>query len=94
MTNNQFIRDYVRMNLDGKNGRLTAKDDKLFSYNTCIGERRGNKILVNITRYSMTTSTHRNQLIREAESWGMEIKKVDGIRMGAQHLDFNTAFAK
>ena len=94
MTNNQFIRDFVRMNLNGKNGNLTAKDGKLFSYDTCIGERRGSMILVNITYYSTTTSTHRNRLIIEARNWGMETKMLDGIRMGAQDLDFNTAFTK
>lgn len=94
MTNNQFIKEYVRTNIDGKNGNLTAKDGKLFSYDTCIGERRESMILVNITYYSTTTSTHRNRLIIEARNCGLEIKMVGGIRMGAQDLGFNTAFAK
>lgn len=43
---------------------LVSRDNKLFSYNTCIAEWIDEDIVINNTKYSPTTSKHQSSLRR------------------------------
>jgi hypothetical protein len=43
---------------------LTSRNDKLFSYSTCIAEFYKYKLLVNDSKYSRSTSRHQLHLLR------------------------------
>ncbi len=70
MTNNDFIKAFVAdKTFNGKTNALTAKDGKLFSYNTCIAQHTNDGfLLVSNTDYSVTTTKHQNRVRLEAAS--------------------------
>jgi len=45
---------------------LSILGDKLYSYRTVIAQWYGEELLLNRTKYSMTTSRQQNELVREA----------------------------
>lgn len=70
MTNNDFIKAFVgNRNFNGKTNVLTAKDGKLFSYNTCIAQHTNDGfLLVSNTDYSVAATKHQNRVRLEAAS--------------------------
>lgn len=61
---------------------LYSDGHKLFSYSTCIAEWEDyyNRLYVNSTKYSVTTSKHQSYLRRVlAKIWNIEIKYVINI---------------
>ena len=56
--NNKQVIDAFLCGHVGKssNGNLRSLGDKLINYNTCIAERANGRIIVNTTRYSVSTS--------------------------------------
>lgn len=87
--------DYIEYFIEGgreqkKCNSLNIKGDRLFSYNTVIAEWKGDyKIIVNMTKYSTTTSTAQNKLIKELEEYykWIEIIKVYDIEVNTQYLE-------
>lgn len=67
-------------------GRLYISGDKLYNYGTCIAERKNGKIIVNITKYSPTTSKHQNRLIAILDRENIPYDTVDEIEIGVSHL--------
>lgn len=69
-TNQEIIREFCNNRYSkGQNGSLRISDGRLYSYNTCIGEYLDNNtILVNVTKYSKTTSMHQNLLVLYSNS--------------------------
>ncbi len=66
---------------EGHNRSISSTGDKLFSYSTCILQRRDGKVVGNVTKYSRTTSKHQS-LAR--------VRSVDyvvgGVRRGTKDL--------
>lgn len=65
MKNNDVIKAFI----DGKSAcgsNLYSTGDKLINYSTCIAEynESENRYILNITKYSSTTSKHQNALRR------------------------------
>lgn len=61
MRNIEVVKEFIRGNrASGSN--LTSTGDKLFSYNTCITQFIDGTLYINITRYSATTSRHKNYI--------------------------------
>lgn len=50
-------------------GSLTSARDKLFSYDTCIGQFAGSKLIGNATKYSTTSSRHLNYIRSYVDRW-------------------------
>ena len=70
-TNKTIIQNFLRGKDYERNGSLTNKYNKLYSYNLLIADR--NKKEVYKTKYSKTTSTHINLLINNVPfNWDIE----------------------
>lgn len=78
------------------NANMTSTGDRLFSYHTCIGESFLNKrfdicFIVNETRYSSTTSRHRNLMLDALnklllQGFIIEVTRIDNVPIGTQSL--------
>jgi hypothetical protein len=82
MTTQQLVREFAYGATKGKASSLRIEGDKLFNYNTVIAQRINGAIVLNVTKYSVTTSKHQNRL--KAEFYNA--RTVDNVPMGAQDL--------
>lgn len=62
MTNKELVINFLHGSISGQGSNLSIIGDKLFSYNTCIGQRKNGVVYANMTKYSTTTSRHQNYL--------------------------------
>lgn len=63
-------KDVIDAFLTGENHCKTGSmefipPDKLYSYSTCIAEYDDEELLVNMSKYSVTTTRHQSELIRQ-----------------------------
>lgn len=65
-------------------GNLISTGDRLINYNTCIAEWNRNCIMINITKYSSSTSRIQNMLL--AEGLGLELIRVKNVPINTQYL--------
>jgi len=94
-TNREVAEAFVLGN-PSANANMTSTGDRLFSYHTCIAEsflNRYNEIrfVVNHTRYSNTTTRHRNYINDEIyklilKGFIVIVKRVDDVPRGTQSL--------
>lgn len=86
MKNIDVIERFVNGGTKGKTANLFIEDNKLFNYNTCIAERNDSNesFVVNATKYSMSTTTIQNQLLRALAH--DDITVLADIPMGTQSL--------
>lgn len=84
MRNQQVIDAFVNGKIGrSSNGNLYSTGDKLINYSTCIAQRIANGVILNLTRYSVTTS--------KIQSWARgsirgNVNVVSGVPMGALNL--------
>ena len=86
LSNKNLIAGFLSGTMNGrKNGSMSVSDDgrRLFSYATCIAERADNCIVINETRYSVTTSKQQGILRRMVSG---NIYYVNNIERGDDHL--------
>lgn len=62
MRNQEVINKFVHFAESAATANVHSTSDKLFNYATCIAQRHEGKIIVNVTRYSVTTSKIQNYL--------------------------------
>lgn len=79
----------------GKSFRFSGKPsiwtdgDRIMSYNTCIVDRvTDDCVIVNMTKYSRTTTIHQNALHAWFVNEGYRVVTVDQLHFGVQHLDY------
>lgn len=94
-TNREVAEAFVLGN-PSANANMTSTGDRIFSYHTCIAEsflNRYNEIcfVVNHTRYSNTTTRHRNYVNDEVyklilKGFIVIVKRVDDVPIGTQAL--------
>lgn len=53
-----------RDDLNAHSGTLFSINNKLYSYDTCIAQKVNDKVYLNCTKYSMTTSHHQGLVRR------------------------------
>lgn len=85
--NEQVLEAFVGKTKAPKTKNLYVENGKLINYYTVIGqwhEELG--LLINVTRYSQSTTTIRNRLIREAEYFGVKYIAVEEVPKGANDL--------
>lgn len=87
MRNDQVIKEFV----DGCEKSLHTETvsidgDRLFSYATCIAQRVKDGIVVNGTKYSVTTSKHQSYLRNAISRSGVASVEIDGILRGCSRL--------
>jgi hypothetical protein len=83
MTTEQVMYNFLQGATKGKASSISIDGDKLFNYNTVIAQRINGVIVINTTRYSMTTTKHQNRLRREMPL----ARTVEDVNRGAQDLE-------
>lgn len=84
MTNQEVIGKFVNFAESAATANVRSTGDKLFNYETCIAQRHEGKIIVNVTRYSMTTSKMQNYVRRELSDY--YVIEVTGVPKGTCNL--------
>ena len=88
MKNQDLINAFVyNRNYEGKTGSMTAKNGKLYSYNTCIAQHtEDGRLIINNTRYSVTTSKQQGYLRTAAKNHHNKVECVENIGFDTQCL--------
>ena len=84
MRNQEVISKFVNFAESAATANVRSTGDKLFNYYTCIAQRHEGKIIVNVTRYSATTSKIQCYLRRELS--GYDVIKVTSVPIGTCNL--------
>ena len=94
IANNDLVNNFVNCNLNGisnakmYNGSMHFVGDTLYSYDTAIGQynKKDGTFVVNMTKYSQTTSKQRNILIKTLKDHKIRYTEVDKVKMGTTNL--------
>lgn len=93
MKNQDVIQSFINGQTKGKTKNLRIEGDKLINYNTVIAERELMPNMefyytVNVTKYSMSTTTIQNKLTSLLSEQGKDSKvvKVSNVSIGASSL--------
>lgn len=84
MTNKEVISKFVNFAESAATANVRSTGDKLFNYETCIAQRHGGKIIVNVTRYSVTTSKIQGYV--RIELLGYDVIEVTSVPRGTCDL--------
>ena len=84
MRNKEVISKFVNFAESAATANVRSTGTQLFNYYTCIAQRHEGKIIVNVTRYSMTTSKLQNNL--RCELSGYDVTEVTGVPRGTCNL--------
>ena len=83
------IKEFVAGGTEGSASNLRIEGNRLMSYNTCIAEREvlpsHDEYILNMTKYSKTTTTIQNALLREFGNV-MDVTEVVGVPISTQQL--------
>jgi hypothetical protein len=77
--------DVIKAFLSGKYASTTnlhSYGDKLINYNTVIAEHTEAGLVINTSKYSVSTSKIQNVLLKEADQY----IRIDGLSYGVQSL--------
>lgn len=84
MRNQDVIKKFVNHAENARTLHVLSNGDKLFNYGTCLAQRYNGKIIVNVTRYSVTTSKIQHYLKYELD--GYQVTEVSGVPRGTADL--------
>ena len=84
MRNKEVISKFVNFAESAATANVRSNGDKLFNYGTCIAQRHEGKIIVNVTRYSITTSKIQGYVRYELS--GYDVIEVTSVPMGTRNL--------
>ena len=94
VTNFDLVNNFVDCNLNGisnakmYNGSMHFVGGTLYSYDTAIGQynKKDGTFIVNMTKYSVTTSRQRNLLIMALKERKINYTEVYKAKMGTTNL--------
>ena len=94
IANNDLVNNFVDCNLNGisnakmYNGTMHFVNSTLYSYNTAIGQynKKDGSFIVNMTKYSQTTTKQRNLLIRTLKERKIRYTEVDKVKRDTTNL--------
>ena len=94
IANNDLVNNFVDCNLNGisnakmYNGSMHFVGGTLYSYDTAIGQynKKDGTFIVNMTKYSQTTTKQRNLLINALKERKIRYTEVNKIKMGTTNL--------
>ncbi len=88
LKNSDVIKKFLNGATYGKsgNGNLRIEGNKLVNYRTTLAEFTEYGLIVNNTRYSVTTSKIQGNLRFQVSREGINSIEVEGVRMGADDL--------
>lgn len=82
MTTQDVISKFINGATKGKASSLEISGEKLYNYSTVIAQRINGAVVLNVTKYSMTTTKHQNRLRREIPN----ARTIDDVPQGASDL--------
>lgn len=83
--NTQAVMRAWRESKSARHGQSISTDgETIYSYSTAIVTRHNGKIIVNDTRYSVTTTQQQNSIKAELAMLGINFDTVTGIPHGAR----------
>ena len=86
MRNIEVIKQFLNKSSGNSDtGNLISDGVKLFSYNTCIAEWTDSLLLVNVTKYSKSTSRIQSMLIHELKSWYIPLA-IENVPINTKYL--------
>lgn len=86
MKNIEVIRKFLHLSsANSDTGNLISVGDRLINYNTCIAEWNKGCVMVNVTKYSPTTSKIQNMLLEELKV-GYKVVQVVNVPIDTQYL--------
>lgn len=86
MKNTDVIQMFIDGASKGKTKNLRIEDNKLVNYDTTLAQWEGNEMIVNMTKYSQSTSIIQNQLLHKLQGTYTRFEIVDNIMMGSWDL--------
>ena len=94
IANFDLVNNFVDCNLNGisnakmYNGSMHFVGGTLYSYETAIGQynKKDGTFIVNMTKYSQTTSKQRNLLVMALKERKIKYTEVDKVKMGTTNL--------
>ena len=94
IANNDLVNNFVDCNLNGisnakmYNCSMHFVNSTLYSYDTAIGQykKKDGTFIVNITKYSQTTTKQRNILIKALKERKRNYTEGDKVKMGTTNL--------
>ena len=94
IANFDLVNNFVNCNINGisnakmYNGSMHFVGGTLYSYDTAIGQynKKDGTFIVNMTKYSVTTSRQRNLLIMALKERKINYTEVDKVKMGTTNL--------
>ena len=94
IANFDLVNNFVNCNINGisnakmYNGSMHFVNSTLYSYDTAIGQynKKDGSFIVNMTKYSRTTSKHRSYLITALTTRKIKYTEVDKVKMGTTNL--------
>lgn len=94
LANFDLVNNFVDCNINGisnvkrYNGSMHFVNGTLYSYDTAIGQynKKDGTFVVNMTKYSPTTSRHRSYLITALNTRKISYTEVDKVKMGTTKL--------
>lgn len=94
IANNDLVNNFVDCNLNGisnakmYNGSMHFVGGTLYSYDTAIGQynKKDGTFIVNMAKYSQTTSKQRNLLVMALKERNTRYTEVDKVKMGTTNL--------
>ena len=84
MRNQEVISKFVNFAESAATANVRSTGDKLFNYYTCIAQRHEGKYLLNVTRYSITTSKIQCYVRRELSDH--DVIEVTSVPRGTRNL--------
>ena len=94
IANNDLVNNFVDCNLNGisnvkrQNGSMRFVNSTLYSYDTAIGQynKKDGTFIVNMTKYSRTTTKQRNLLIMALKERKIIYTEVDEVKRDTTNL--------
>ena len=94
IANFDLVNNFVDCNINGisnakmYNGSMHFVNNTLYSYYTAIGQynKKDGTFIVNMTKYSQTTTKQRNLLIKALKERKIRYTEVDKVKMGTTKL--------
>ena len=88
MKNSEVIDKFLNKDFGYKASNLYSKEDKIVNYNTVLAQWFNDILLINITKYSITSSRNQNALVYGADKKGIKWYTVSDIGMNTNNLTY------
>jgi hypothetical protein len=86
MRNIEVIKQFLNKSSgNSDNGNVISTGDRLINYNTCLAEWNNDSIMINVTKYSSSTSRIQNMLISTFRI-GHKVVQIENVPINTRRL--------